>query len=379
MSWYWILIIAVVAILLIFFFVFFFLKRAKRTKVSPYEEALISLIDGDEETAMKRFQEAVFENSDNVEAYVRLAELLRKRKDPLKALQIHKYLLARRGLTKKMRNRILYQTASDYIALEAYQKAIDTLKQLLKAEPHAERNYRLLLSSYEKSGLWHEAMELFRKMAKLFGYSEDRLVLYEVFAAHEAHRSGNTDLALKLLHRVLKINPKSMPAHLYLADIHYAKGNIDDAIQRYQKLVEIAPSKAYLMYPQLTKAYYDKGEYQKVESTYKAVMERFPDDARTIAALAELYLKMARFSEAHELLRSALDSAPDSILLNLLLMLTEMEEEKSDSAPLLRHVIEVIQGKLAFRCKQCGATSKQYHLRCPTCNEWETYTLEEIV
>ncbi len=379
MSWYWILIIIFAVFLFIFFFVFFLIKRAKRSKISPYEEALISLIDGDEETAMKRFQEAVFENSDNVEAYIRLAELLRKRKEPLKALQIHKYLLARRGLTRKTQNRILYQTASDYVALEAYQKAIDTLKQLLKAEPHSERNYRLLLSSYEKSGLWHEAMELFRRMTKLFGYGEDKLVLYEVFAAREAHKSGNTDLGLKLLHRVLKANPKNMPAHLYLADILYSRGNIDDAIERYQKLVEIAPSKAYLMFPQLTKAYFDKGEYQKVESTYKSILDHIPDDTRTIAALAELYLKMARYSEAHEFLRGILDSTPDSIILNLLLLLTEMEEEKSDSAPTLRHIIEIIQKQKMFRCKQCSATSQEYSIRCPVCSGWETYSLEAMV
>jgi pentatricopeptide repeat protein len=379
MSWYWVLVIVFGVFLLIFLFVIYLVRRSKRTAISPYEEALISLIDGDEETAMKRFQEAVFENSDNVEAYIRLAELLRKRKEPLKALQIHKYLLARRGLSKKTRNRILYQTASDYVALEAYQKAIDSLKLLMRTDPRNERNYRLLLSSYEKSGLWHEAMDLFRKMAKLFGYAENRIMLYEVYAAREAHKSGNTNLALKLLQRVLKTNPKSVPAHLYLADIHYSKGNIDDAINQYNKLVEIAPSKAYLMFPQLTRAYYDKGEYQKVESTYRSILESIPDDAKTVTALAELYLKMGRYSEAHEILRGVLDNAPDSILLKLLLLLTEMEEEKSDSAPLLRQIIETIQKRESYRCTQCGATLPEYNIRCPECSGWETYGLEVMI
>lgn len=379
MNWYWILVLAFVVASIIFIFILLLVKRAKRAKTTPYEEALISLIDGDEETAMKRFQEAVFENSDNVEAYIRLAELLRKRKEPLKALQIHKYLLARKGLSKKTRNRIFYQTASDYVALEAYQKAIDTLKQLLKAEPQNERNYQLLLSSYERSGLWHEAMDLFRRMAKVFGYGEEKYVLYQVFAAHEAHRSGKGDLALKLLQRVLKMDPKSIPAHLFLADIYYSRGNVDYAIQHYNKIIKIAPSKAYLMFPQLTKAYFDKGEYEKMQSTYKAILESIPDDTRTITALAELYLKMARYEEAHQFLRGILDSNPDSILLNLLLLLTEMEEEKNDSAAVLRHIIEIIKEKEVFRCKQCGTTSNEYRIRCPSCGEWETYVQEAMV
>lgn len=379
MSWYWILIVLAIAFLLILLIVLFLVKRARRAKISPYEEALISLIDGDEKTAMKRFQEAVFENSDNVEAYIRLAELLRKRKEPLKALQIHKYLLARRGLTKKTRNRILFQTASDYVALEAFQKAIDSLKQLIKIDPQSERNYRLLLSSYERSGLWHEAMDLFRRMAKLFGYGEEKLILYEVFAAREAHKAGNTDMAMKLLNRVLKANPRNMPAHLYLADMQYAKGNIDAAIDSYKKLVEISPSHAYLMFPQLTKAYYDKGEYQKVESIYKSILERIPDDTRTIAALADLHLKMGRYHDAHEFLRGVLENAPDSIVLNLLLLLTRMEEEKSDSAPVLRNILQTMQKKSIFRCGECGAVSNEYDIRCASCGEWETYSLEAMV
>ncbi len=377
MNWYWILLIAFVAASIIFILVLLLLRRAKRAKASPYEEALIALIDGDEDTALKRFQEAVFENSDNVEAYIRLAELLRKRREPLKALQIHKYLLARRGLSRKTRNRILYQTASDYVALKAYQKAIDTLKTLIKSEPQTERNYQLLLASYEKSGFWHESMDLFRKMVKHFGYGEEKYTLYQVFVAHESNKTGNGDLSLKLLQRVIKKDPQNMSAHLFLADIYYSRGDIDRAIQHYHKLVEIAPSKAYLMFPQLTKAYFDKGEYQKMESTYKEILERIPDDARTIAALSELYLKMARYAEAHQFLRGILDSNPNSIELNLLLLLTEMEEEKNDSAAVLRHIIEILRKKQVFRCSQCGITSNKYRIRCPSCGGWETYMLEE--
>jgi lipopolysaccharide biosynthesis regulator YciM len=378
MNWYWILIIFCAVSLAIFLVIFLVYKKAKQAKASPYEEALIALIDGDEDKALKCFQEAVFENSDNVEAYIRLAELLRKRKEPLKALQIHKYLLARRSLSKKTRNRILSQMASDYIALEAYQKAIETLKQLLRTEPHNEKVYRLLLLCYEKSGLWHESMELFRKTAKIFSYDQNKMALYEVYAAYEAHKAGNTDFALKLLHRVLKTNPKNIPALLYLADINTANGKIDDAVAGYQKIVEIAPSSAHLMFPQLKKAYFEKGEYQKVESTYRSILERIPDDTRAIAALSELYLKMGRFSEAHELLRAALDNTPDSLILNLLLLLTEMEEEKSDSAATLRHLIETIKKKEVFRCKECAALAQAYRIRCPVCGGWETYVPEEM-
>ncbi len=376
MSPYWIALIVLAGILLVFFILLSIIKKAKKAKMSPYEEALISLIEGDEKHALKKFQEAVFENSDNIEAYIRLAELLRKRKEPLKALQIHTYLLARRGIKKNTINRILFQMAKDYLSLEAYQKATDTLRKLIKSEPHNEKYYSLLLLNFERSSFWQDAIETYRKMTKLFKYSFDKLTAYEAQAAYESYKKGNADFALKVLARILKANPENIPALIYSGDIQYSQGNTEDAIKQYEKLIESNPGKAHIAFRHLTKAYFDKGEYQKIEATYKTILETIPDDSKTISDLAEFYLKMGRFNEAHELLRNAIETNSNSLMMNLLLLLTEMEESKSESTQILRRIVDTLKQKELYICSECGAQSQTFIIRCPDCGALETFSLE---
>lgn len=377
MSGYWIIPIVLGIFLIGLSILLFFMKRIRKERISPYEEALIALIDEEEELALKKFQEAVFLDSDNVEAYIRLAELLRKRNEPLKALQIHRYLFARRRLPKKIINRILVQTAKDYIALEAYEKVTETLKNLIKSEPQNEQYNKLLLLSYEKSSLWNEAIETFRKMAKQFSYPKENLFNYEIYAAYEVNKKGDKELAEKILARVLKMKPESIPALVYLGDIEYSKGNIEEAIKLYNKVINIDARSGQIVFPRLMKSYYEKGEFQKIEETYKNVLEKLPEDNRTNISLADYYLKMGRLSEAHELLKNEVETYPDSIETNLLLLLTEMELEKSEAVAILRHIIEVYKKKEIFKCRKCGFISEDFIIRCPECGEWETYELEK--
>ncbi|MCK4234079.1 tetratricopeptide repeat protein [candidate division WOR-3 bacterium] len=376
MSGYWVFLIVLTGILIIFLSVLFLIKKTRRVKISPYEEALISLIEGKEEHALKKLQEAVFENSDNVEAYIRLAELLRKRNEPLKALQIHKYLLARRGLSRKTLNKIQIQTVMDYIELEAYKKATDILKKLLKSEPQNEQYYKFLLLNYEKSSLWNEAIETFRKMVKLFNYPKENQLNYDVYAAYEANKKGDKDWAEKVLKRILKIQPDNIPALIFTGDINYSTGNIDEAIRLYKKIISIDSESGYIIFPRLMKAYYEKGEFEKIEETYKGVLENIPEDNKTTIALAGFYQKMGRLSEAHELLKNGVETNPDSIDMNLILLLTELELEKSNAVSILRHIIDIYSKKELYECNRCGAVSKEYIIRCPKCGEWETYKLK---
>jgi lipopolysaccharide biosynthesis regulator YciM len=376
MNWYWIVLFILIGLLLILFLIILIMKRFRKEKTSPYEEALISLIDGNEDHAMKKFQEAVFADSDNIEAYIRLAELLRKHNEPLKALQIHKYLLARRRLPRKVLNKILHQTAKDYITLEAYQKATDTLKRLIKTEPHNETYYKLLLHTYEKSSLWNEAIDLYKRMLKRFKYSIDEFANYNVYSAFEASKKGEIDWSEKVLLRVLKNQPENIPALFYLGDIYYKKGKNDEAISLYNKIIDIDSKKGFITFPHLMKAYYDKGDYGKIEETYKKVLEKIPEDENTTVSLAEFYLKMGRLDEARELLTSGIQTHRDSLYLNLMLLLTELEHEKNKSVSLIRNIIDIFARKEIFRCSNCNSLSNEYLIRCPECGEWETYTYE---
>jgi len=87
--------------------------------------ALAGLIDGDEETAFREFKNAVRLDSTNVDAYLRLGDLLRKRGDIDRAFQLHRELTTRRGLDPDTEARIQQALCRDLIALSRWERAAD--------------------------------------------------------------------------------------------------------------------------------------------------------------------------------------------------------------------------------------------------------------
>ncbi len=373
----WIIFLSLVFVLIVLVIVFLIQKKRKRKSLSPFQEALISLAEGDEDHALKKFQETVFSDSDNIEAYIRLAVILRSKNEALKALQIHKYLLARRKLTKKSVERILFQTALDYYSLSLYQKATDTLSKLLKLNSSNEKYYELLLNVFEKTALWSEAIELFRKMSRLFAYKKQETLRYEVYAANESARKGNRDWALKILLKAIKVDPFYVPSYIYAGDIEYVNGEVKKAIEKYKKAVEVDVHTAHIVFPRLMKAYFEKGEFQKIEEAYKGVLDILPDDTVTITALAEFYVKMGRTKEATELLNSAITNNPDSIGINLLFLATQLENEKNNLSQNAHKLFDIYNRETKHKCSNCGFLTEEYFIRCPDCGLWETFDVSK--
>ena len=380
MNTFWIYIIITGCIVVIAIIIYAVIRakiKNKRTQNTAYEEALISLIDGDEENALKKFQEAVFNDSNKVDAYIRLAELLRRRGEPKKALQIHKYLTARKGLPSRILNRISFQIAKDYIKLGANQKAIEILKKLIKQEPQNENYYNLLITALENSSRWKDARETFRRMAKRFNRQAKQITNYDIFTAYKAQQKGEKDWSEAILTQLLKTEPDNTYALIYLGDIFYQDGRIKDAINLYKKAANINVDSAHITFPRLTKAYFESGEFAKMEEIYKEVLEKYPDDAKTIINLAEYYLKMGRLNEAHELLVGGTESHPESFKMNLLLLQTEMELEGCKPHTILQRIIDNLRKKEQFRCEKCNTVINEFVIRCPNCGNWESIKLIE--
>ena len=84
-----ILVIVVIAIaVVVFMFRFKAKKEKKKTSAELHIEALKALLAGNDILAFQRFKEVVTEDTNNVDAYLKLGDLFRKRKNFSKALQI---------------------------------------------------------------------------------------------------------------------------------------------------------------------------------------------------------------------------------------------------------------------------------------------------
>ena len=80
--------------------------RTQKRRVSQaprfYTEALRALVEGDDQTAFERLKAVVTEDSSNLDAYLKLGDLLRRRGRIDKAIKVHEDLTLRLGDRKSV-------------------------------------------------------------------------------------------------------------------------------------------------------------------------------------------------------------------------------------------------------------------------------------
>jgi lipopolysaccharide biosynthesis regulator YciM len=152
------LIIIVVALIALVLYLYFYRKREKVTGYGPYIEALVALLENDEDTAMKKFKEAVSLDSDLIDAYIRLGDLYRKRGDISRAIQIHQSLTVRPTLKKQKEKRVYYALVNDLLDANRHNKAIAFLKEILKIDKKDKHARELVLRIYEEMNNYGDCM-----------------------------------------------------------------------------------------------------------------------------------------------------------------------------------------------------------------------------
>ena len=102
--------IALLAIALILITVYLLVSRKKSrissSDSSDYIKALNALIEGNMDEAIRLFYNSVRQNTENIDAYIRLGDIFRQQGKVEKAIKVHRELLVRRNLSQHSRNQI---------------------------------------------------------------------------------------------------------------------------------------------------------------------------------------------------------------------------------------------------------------------------------
>ena len=129
---------------------------------SQYYLGLNFLLDGEQESALKAFSEALAVNAETFETHITFGSLLRKRGEVDNAIKIHQSLLSRSRLPDVQKNQAHLELAKDFIAAGLLDRAEKLLKDLLElSEEHQLDATSLLIAVFEASRDWirRELME----------------------------------------------------------------------------------------------------------------------------------------------------------------------------------------------------------------------------
>jgi lipopolysaccharide biosynthesis regulator YciM len=339
---------------------------------SPYERALVALLAGDREEALHAFADAVRADSNNVDAYIHLGNLLREKGEAARAYRIHRELMVRAGHSPSRARAIREGLVLDLVALGKQKEALREAETLRQSERKGGRSLRVILRAYEAAGEWERAYDVRAELSKQNGARSSATLARYRAAIGEIHlRGGAVEEAKKQLKAALKHDRQHPVALLRLGDIYYTTGHPERAILLWKGLASAHPNQAHLVLDRLEAAEFERGRFSEMEQTYEEILVHNPRDARVHLALARLRLKRGQVDEAERSIRAALEIAPDSAPARLLMV--QAHRQRGDLQRALDEVESVLRDLdegVVISCGRCGRRLEEYWSRCPDCLAW---------
>ncbi len=347
----------------------------QKTEETAYQRALTALLSGDRETALEELAESVREDSDNVDAYIHLGNLLRERGEAERALGLHRELTVRSGHTAGQQRAVREAVVLDLIALGRHRQAVEEARALRELDRKGGGSLRLLQRAYEAAGDWDRAFEMRAELHRLSGDRDaEPLALYRASIGETLLREEKLDEAKHHFKEALRLSRNLPPALLRLGDIYYQRGRAERAIVLWKGLASTRPDLAHLVLGRLETAYFERGRMSEMGQAYEEILARNPRSARTLVALARMHIKRGDLVEAQRALAEALETDPQSLAARLLLVSVHRRRgELSRALDEMETVFKGMGDSESFVCRQCHAPSDEYWTRCPQCQAWTPY------
>jgi lipopolysaccharide assembly protein B len=373
-----IFLLAIIALIFIYVYYDRFKREKKTTDPSAYIEGLKALLDRREEVAFSRFREAVAEDSGNVDAYVRIGDILRKYGKPDKALQVHKDLTIRHGLTPDDKRIILRALAEDFSALNDFKSAQSALTEMLSIESNNKWAAEKLLDIYAHEEEWEEAFRIKEKLIKLEGgKSKSGLAIYKFLQGEKLFNQKEYHKARLLFKEAIGIDSACVPAYIFVGDSYLAENREEDAVEYWKKFIAAVPEASHFVLSRLKRALFDLGKFSEISNICAEILEVSPKNLDAHLTLAEYHFKKGEYSIAVDHLNLAADDHPDSLLPTLdLAKLYLTIGDKGRLGELINKLEERREAvENEYHCSRCGHKSKAKKWLCPSCKAVDSFVI----
>ena len=287
-------------------------RRARAGESSRYIEALRDLLDGKQEAAFTKLRQVVTDDSNNIDAYLRLGQILRDHSRPEKALDVHKDLTLRGGLTRECKIAILRQLSMDYMALNEIPTAESALKELLSLDSQNRWAYRNLLNIQEKALKWDDAYDTATHLLKLeSNKSKKPLARFKYYAGLQLYRKREYHKARVVMKEAIGLDPTYVQAYLTIGDSYYDEKRFEDAVNFWGKLISVVPEQGHQVIDRLKKTLFELGRYGDIVEICQDILKHDPKNLGARRAMAEFYEKKGEVDAATEILEEITEDYPD--------------------------------------------------------------------
>jgi Tfp pilus assembly protein PilF len=196
------------------------------------------LVASQVDQAIDELSKAAKAAGDPLEIHLILGNLYREKGQVGRAIQEHQALLQRPKLRRLEHANVLLCLGLDYRSGGFVDRAIEAFNEVLKLDPDNRYALSNLEKLHEDQHQWEQAYAARQKLAALAtgpdGASEspkhnEVLAFLENEFGQAALRGGDHREAARRFDAAIERDPRNVPAHLYLGDVHFTEGRAADA------------------------------------------------------------------------------------------------------------------------------------------------------
>jgi len=352
-------------------------KQKKEAKVQElYSNALNALLAHDEDEAKKFLENILIEDPKHLSALLRLGDIASSEEDYPKAMDYYNKAFA----SNQEKLEVLFSLEGLMEKTGRWAEALSYIEKILDIDADnlsALYKKRAILERDEK---WDELVDVQKTILKHEHTEKDRqreqinLLGYKYEYGRYSLENGEIEKAKKTFKTLLKMNSDFIPAYLGLAETMLREGESEDTVDFLEKSYEQISS--LIILARLEDLLISLGEPSRLIRLYENSLSKKPQAHVLRFLLGKLYYRLEMIDDAFEIFTYVDASGMASPELYQIMGDLYLKRNQSDKAVL--EFKKAIDMKAAFRlpywCSTCGYSSQEWSGRCPSCNNWNTFT-----
>jgi lipopolysaccharide biosynthesis regulator YciM len=358
----------------------------RRARQSPhYILGLNFLVANQIDQAIEELGRAASLENDALEVHMILGNLYREKGQVGKAITVHQSLLQRPRLTRLEHAHVLLCLGLDYKRGGFVDRALEAFNEVLRLDPKNEYALVNLQKLHEEQHQWTEAYDTRRRLSALTSTGEPSqnqaiLAFLDNEIGLEAMRRKDYAEAIRRFDAAIDLDARAVPAYLNLGDVRVAQGKDHEAATVWEKLIEVAPDRAYLAFDRLEALAVRTGSPERFTRVCRHLIDDNPQDWRARLALSRHLAASGRAHDALDLQFAALVQNPHALSIHQAIWraLAQLEYPASlvsRYSDLTRHAVFYLDPHVCMRCRY---RSTELLWQCPHCHDWNTFVEERI-
>ena len=361
------------------------IDRRKARESPHYLLGLNFLVSNQIDLAIEELTTAAGIDADALEIHLLLGNLYREKGQVTRAIQLHQQLLQRPKLTKLEHAYVLLCLGLDFRRGGFVDRALEAFTEVLRFD--STNHYALLNLEklHEEQQQWQEAHAIRQRLAALADVQQRPthqaiLAFLETQLGLQALTHTDPATAAARFKSAIELDAGAVPAYLNLGDLQRREGRPDEAIATWERVPQIAPERAYLVFDRLEETTREQGDTERFPALCRRLIDANPQDWRARLALGRHLATQGRQSDALDLLFESLVHNPHALTIHQVvwqsLAALRFDEDR------MRRYMELTREAVFYLdphvCMRCRYRSTELLWQCPQCHEWNTFVEERI-